>query len=67
MHCEPLSDPRHGKVISHGNQIGAVAVHVCNNNGTIVMGNKFRQCLEDLTWSGVAPTCNGEWITSVKL
>ena len=41
--------------------INTIATFTCDNGYTLELtGGNFRQCLNDGTWSGSAPTCQGK-------
>lgn len=43
-----------------GTTLGAQVEFTCND-GFTRLGNQFRECLEDGTWSGTVPTCEGKY------
>ncbi len=58
--CPALSDPTNGMVDVPNNNFGTVATFTCDNGYTLT-GGSFRVCQNDGTWSGSAPTCQGEF------
>ncbi len=40
--------------------VNTIATYTCDNGYTLT-GGSFRQCQNDSTWSGTAPTCQGEF------
>ena len=55
--CGSLPAPDHGFVdTSSGTTFGETASYVCNN-GYDLIGMATRSCLENGTWSELAPTC----------
>ena len=59
VNCGTLSNPANGSV-SHtaGTTYGQTAIYSCNT-GYNLMGSSTRSCQSTQTWSGSAPTCQG--------
>ena len=58
--CGNLMSLENGNVLVGMTTPGAVAVYTCDTSYELV-GNPFRQCHENGTWSGEAPTCEGNY------
>ena len=58
--CGLLPDPVNGMVSvgGGGTTLGSLADYTCNPSYRLV-GTDSRQCQENGTWSGEAPTCEG--------
>ena len=57
--CGTLPAPDNGEVdLSEGSLLGAMATYSCDPSYSLV-GMSSRQCQENETWSGEAPTCEG--------
>ena len=57
--CGALPAPGNGTVdLSQGSLLGAVATYSCNSTFRLI-GMNSRECQENETWSGEAPTCRG--------
>ena len=62
--CFNLVLPSHTVIFYNGGSsgsrpVGTVALHSCDT-GYNLNGGSTRTCQSDLTWSGSAPTCEGE-------
>ena len=65
--CGTLPPPDNGDIdLSEGSLLGAMATYSCDPSFTLV-GNSSRQCQEDETWSGEAPTCEGNHINNLHI
>ena len=59
--CGHPGDIDHGTVdVSGGTTIGDTATYQCNQHFQL-NGEDTRTCQDDGTWSGTAPTCQGEY------
>ncbi len=59
VQCPELPHPSGGSVWLTARTPGSYAIYSCNT-GNIHIGSSFRICQSDGTWSGNAPTCQGE-------
>ena len=57
--CGPLEAPRNGEVDLTGTIAGSTAAYTCNE-GFILEGVRFRECVESGKWSGEEPDCTGK-------
>ena len=64
--CGHPGDIDHGTVdVSGGTMIGDTATYQCDQHFQL-NGEDTRTCQDDGTWSGTAPTCQGEYSGSLK-
>ena len=61
--CPALTNPDNGMVMWDTLAPGGVATYICDP-GFILVGDSTRICGSDGTWSGMAPTCEREFIFS---
>ena len=59
--CGSLEAPRNGSVAVNTTTVGAIATYTCEGLFTLV-GAPTRECLMNASWSGEAPTCEGNLI-----
>ena len=66
VNCGTLSNPANGQV-SHtaGTTYGQTATYSCNT-GYDLMGNSPRTCQSTRSWSGSAPTCQGNYFVKLE-
>ena len=63
--CGTLPEPANGAVdLSDGSFVGAVAIYTCDPSFRLI-GEDSRVCQENESWSGEAPTCEGNYIDSM--
>ena len=62
--CGILESPQNGIVVVDMTTLGAVATYTCNASYRLV-GMESRRCEENGQWSEVAPTCEGDNLTTV--
>ena len=63
--CGHPGDIDHGTVdVSGGTMIGDTATYQCDQHFQL-NGEDTRMCQDDGTWSGTAPTCQGEYSGSL--
>ena len=65
-HCFDLPPLMNGGItytggLTDSRPINTFATYTCDNGYTITAGGSFRVCRNDGTWSGTAPTCQGEF------
>ena len=58
--CGTLNDPANGMVSDHDTNFNSTANYSCNTGYTLT-GDDVRTCLECGLWSGIEPTCVGEY------
>lgn len=58
--CPGLANPPNGMVMVTGTTFGSGANYTCDINYYHSAGDLVRTCMEDLSWSGTAPTCTCE-------
>ena len=59
--CGTLPEPASGSVdLSDGSLVGAVAIYTCDPSFRLI-GVDSRVCQENGSWSGEAPTCEGNY------
>ena len=64
VNCGPLPDPENGAV-SHPTTVeGSVATYSCDA-GFALVGEETRVCQGDRIWSGMEPTCEGDFFKTV--
>ena len=63
--CSDLSDPQYGSVSTTGNRVGDLADYECDS-GFRLKGDLQRVCLSSGEWSGVPPTCAGEFYVALR-
>ena len=63
VQCPALSDPENGAVTTTGTGVGDTATYTCNS-GFEISGSDTRTCQSNGEWSGSAPTCEGNLITT---
>ena len=54
--CPKLVPPENGSLFNSRRTIGSFAVYFCNN-GYVLVGKSFRQCLQNGMWSNNEPFC----------
>ena len=63
--CSKLSNPSNGNVNVPSRRIGSTAVYSCITGYNLV-GDESRVCRSGGSWSGSAPTCEGNGVTTTK-
>ncbi len=59
VQCSELSQPSGGTVTITSQAPGGIAFYRCNTGNNLI-GSSTRSCQTDGTWSGNAPTCQGD-------
>ena len=57
--CGRLSSPENGAVTFRSTTFGSRADYSCND-GFLLLGLSSRMCMENGSWSGEAPVCEGK-------
>ena len=66
VRCSALNNPDNGHVTVTSRVVGSTASYQCNRGYTLI-GEEERVCLPDGSWSGYAPTCQGQYTMRVSL